>query len=141
MQLWLTLFNAATEEDLARIEALEVPVMKEAIGAYRQVSATGEFREIERLRSRARHNEASALYHARSVGVAEGMAKGKAEGMTEGLSAGQIKSILTFLEIRFGEVPPALRKKVRHVKDEGHLEALVKSAATCQSLKEFQKAL
>jgi len=39
--------------------------MKQAIGAYRKVTATDEFKEIERLRSRARHNEASALGHAR----------------------------------------------------------------------------
>ena len=39
--------------------------MKQAIGAYRQVTATDEFKELERLRSRARSNEASALGHAR----------------------------------------------------------------------------
>jgi hypothetical protein len=39
--------------------------MEQAIRAYRQVAGTNEFREIERLRSRARHNEASALGHAR----------------------------------------------------------------------------
>ncbi|MDR1665406.1 MAG: Rpn family recombination-promoting nuclease/putative transposase [Clostridiales bacterium] len=72
LKLWLTLFNAETEEDLAKLEALEVSVMKEAIGAYRHVSATDEFKEIERLRSRARHNEASALGHARREGRAEG---------------------------------------------------------------------
>ena len=38
--------------------------MKQAIGAYRQVTATNEFKEIERLRSRARHNEASAIGNA-----------------------------------------------------------------------------
>ena len=31
LKLWLTLFNAKTEEDLAKIEAMEVPVMKQAI--------------------------------------------------------------------------------------------------------------
>jgi predicted transposase/invertase (TIGR01784 family) len=67
LELWLTLFNAKTEEDLAKLEAMGVPVMKQAIGAYRQVTATEEFREMERLRSRARHNEASALGHARRV--------------------------------------------------------------------------
>ncbi len=72
LRLWLTLFNAETEEDLAKLEALEVSVMKEAIGAYRQVASTGELREIERLRALARHNEASALHHARSVGQREG---------------------------------------------------------------------
>ena len=46
--------------------------MQQAIEAYRQVTATDEFREIERLRSRARHNEASALGHARREGYREG---------------------------------------------------------------------
>ena len=72
LKLWLALFNTDTEEDLAKIEALEVSVIIEAIGAYRRVSATDEFKEIERLRSRARHNEASALGHARREGKAEG---------------------------------------------------------------------
>ena len=39
--------------------------MNQAIGAYRHISATDEFKEIERMRSLARHNEASALGHAR----------------------------------------------------------------------------
>ena len=42
--------------------------MNQAIGAYRSVSATEEFKEMERLRSRTRHNEASALGHARREG-------------------------------------------------------------------------
>jgi predicted transposase/invertase (TIGR01784 family) len=65
LELWLTLFNAETEEDLIKIEKLEVPIMKQAIGAYRNITATDEFKEAERLRSLARHNEASALGHAR----------------------------------------------------------------------------
>ena len=40
--------------------------MSQAISAYRHVSATDEFKEIERLRSRARHNEAAALRNART---------------------------------------------------------------------------
>ncbi|GHU03173.1 transposase [Spirochaetia bacterium] len=63
--LWLSLFKAETEEDLKKIEILEVPIMKQAINAYRSITATDEFKEIERLRSLARHNEASALDHAR----------------------------------------------------------------------------
>ena len=65
-KLWLALFNAETEEELRKIEEMEVPVMKQVINAYRNVTATDEFKEIERLRSRARHNEASALSHARN---------------------------------------------------------------------------
>jgi len=39
--------------------------MKEAINAYQSITATPEFRQLERMRSDARHNEASALHHAR----------------------------------------------------------------------------
>jgi predicted transposase/invertase (TIGR01784 family) len=68
LELWLSLFKAETEEDLAIINATEIPVMKEAIGAYRKVTATNEFRELERQRERAGHNEAAALRHARNQG-------------------------------------------------------------------------
>jgi len=63
--LWLKLFEAKTENQLQRIEQLGVPVMEQVIQAYRTVTGTKEFRELEELRSRARHNEASALDHAR----------------------------------------------------------------------------
>jgi predicted transposase/invertase (TIGR01784 family) len=66
LKLWLTLFNAKTEEDLAKIETLGGSIMKKAIGAYRQVTATNEFKEIDRLRSRARHNEAAARRYERN---------------------------------------------------------------------------
>ena len=65
LELWLTLFNAQTEEDLENMEAIGGDVMKKAIIAYRTVTAADEFKEIERMRSDARHNEASALGHAR----------------------------------------------------------------------------
>jgi hypothetical protein len=43
--------------------------MKDAVGAYRQVTASDElFREIARVRERSRHNEASALYNAECRG-------------------------------------------------------------------------
>ncbi|MDR1358211.1 MAG: hypothetical protein LBJ48_02485, partial [Coriobacteriales bacterium] len=61
----LSLFGAKTEEELKRLEDLEVPIVKQAIGAYREITVSPEFRELERLRSDARHNEASALQHAR----------------------------------------------------------------------------
>jgi hypothetical protein len=67
LHLWLTLFKAETEEDLAKIAVLGVPVMEQAIEAYRHVTATERFKELERLRSLARHNEASALRHAAEV--------------------------------------------------------------------------
>ena len=81
--LWLSLFKADTEEELAKIEAMEVPVMEQAIQAYHQITADSEFRELERLREMARHNEAAALRHARDEGIAEGEVKGEAKGRTE----------------------------------------------------------
>jgi hypothetical protein len=51
--------------------------MEEAIGAYRQLTATDEFKELERLRERARHNEAAALRHARNQGKLEGQLEGE----------------------------------------------------------------
>jgi len=62
--LWLSLFRAETEEEMEKIKALEVPVMDQAINAYKKITVTPEFRELERQRSFARHNEASALRHA-----------------------------------------------------------------------------
>ena len=41
--------------------------MAKAIKAYRHITTTPEFKEIERLRSRARHNEAAALRRAAEV--------------------------------------------------------------------------
>ena len=65
LKLWLNLFSVETEEELKKFEALEVPEMQQTIGAYRSITVTPEFRELERLRSKARHNEAAALRHAK----------------------------------------------------------------------------
>jgi predicted transposase/invertase (TIGR01784 family) len=65
LPLLLSLFRARTEEDLKQLERLGVPVVTQAIEAYREVTVSPEFRELERLRELARHNEASALAHAR----------------------------------------------------------------------------
>ncbi|MCL2201663.1 MAG: Rpn family recombination-promoting nuclease/putative transposase [Oscillospiraceae bacterium] len=63
-QIWLRLINAKTEEDLAAIEALGVPIMKKAIKAYRRVSTSPEYAEIKRLREKAGHDEAQAISNA-----------------------------------------------------------------------------
>ncbi len=63
------------------------------------------------------------------------------EGRAEGEVAGQAKSTLTALESRFGEVPASVRKKLMGLRDIHRVEKILKLAATCGSLKEFQKAL
>ena len=65
LQLWLRLFSAETEEELKKIEALEVPVMEQAIKAYNEIKTTPEFLEAAWRRDDALSNEASALRHAR----------------------------------------------------------------------------
>ena len=72
LELWLRLFNAKTEEDIKKILDLEVPIMKEAINAYRKVSVSEEYKELERLTSKTKHNEAAALYHAEQKGIKVG---------------------------------------------------------------------
>lgn len=69
--LWLSLFKAETEEELEKIKKMEVPVMSQAINAYYTITASSEFREKERLRAKARHDEAQALYHARHEATIE----------------------------------------------------------------------
>jgi len=46
--------------------------MQQAIEAYNHVSASAEFRELERLRDRTRHNKASALNNAERKGLQKG---------------------------------------------------------------------
>ena len=50
---------------MKELNALEVPELSEAISAYYNVTASSEFREIERLRAKAQHDEAQALHNAR----------------------------------------------------------------------------
>ena len=77
--LWLALFKADTEEELEKIKSMKEPVMEKAINAYNTVTVSPEFRELERLRSLARHNEAAALRHAQQQGMQQGMQQGKKE--------------------------------------------------------------
>ena len=65
---WLRLFKANTVEELKEIDDLEVPELSEAINAYHTVTASEEFKEIERLRLKASHDEAQAISDAEKRG-------------------------------------------------------------------------
>ncbi|MCL2055364.1 MAG: Rpn family recombination-promoting nuclease/putative transposase [Oscillospiraceae bacterium] len=93
LKLWLALFKAKTEEDLKKIEEMEVEEMQEAISAYKAVTVTPEFQEAARLRALARINEASALAHAKREGKSEGIREGLQTGRQEGLQKGMEKVI------------------------------------------------
>jgi hypothetical protein len=75
LQLLLSLFRAKTEEDLKRLEAMGGMIVQKAIGAYREIVVSPQFKELERLRRDALSNEASALEHAQRVAAAEEAAK------------------------------------------------------------------
>ena len=81
--LWLALFRAETEDDLEKIKNMGVPTMEQAINAYYTITASPEFREIERLREKARHDEAQALYHAEQKGIQQGIQQGIQKGAAE----------------------------------------------------------
>ena len=91
--LWLSLFKAETEEDLDKIKGMGVPTMEQAINAYYTITASPEFREVERLREKARHDEAQALYHAEQKGIAKGKIEGKIEGKQEGIAERNIEIV------------------------------------------------
>jgi predicted transposase/invertase (TIGR01784 family) len=59
--LWLKLFSAKTEEEMTALENSEEKIMKTAVKAYRRVVSSSELREMERLRLKASHDEATAL--------------------------------------------------------------------------------
>ncbi len=59
----------------------------------------------------------------------------------DGMAKGKIESVITVLETRFGKLPASLQKKLVNLQDGARIEKVLKLAATCQSLKEFQKAL
>ena len=86
--LWLSLFRAETEEDLEKIKGMGVPAMEQAISAYYSITASEEFREIERMREKARHDEAQALYNAEQKGIQKGMQEGMQKGIQKGIQEG-----------------------------------------------------
>jgi len=59
--------SAKNSVGLTLIDEMGVPIMSEAIVAYRHVAASPELREAERMRSKARHDEAQALQNAKRV--------------------------------------------------------------------------
>ena len=88
--LWLSLFNAKTEEDLEKLDRMEGSVMNEAISAYRTITASPEYREMERLREKAKHDEAQALRAAELRGEARGVSKVAQNLIGMGISVQQV---------------------------------------------------
>jgi len=65
LKLWMALFHAETDEEMARIAKIGGEVMEQAVMGYKNVIASKKFRNAERLRERARLDELAALHNAR----------------------------------------------------------------------------
>ncbi len=70
----------------------------------------------------------------------------EAEKMTATIADGwkteaKIESVITVLESRFDAIPGSVQKKLMGLSGTKRIEQILKLAATCQSLREFQKAL
>jgi predicted transposase/invertase (TIGR01784 family) len=72
LELFLALFGTETEEELERLQALGVPIVTQAITAYRKTMASAQLRELERLRDKARVDGMYALNKAKAEGILEG---------------------------------------------------------------------
>jgi len=81
LKLWLAFFKADTDEKLEELVNIGGEIMIQAVEAYRSVSASDEFKELARLRERARLNEASALAYERRGTKLEIAKNMRAEGM------------------------------------------------------------
>ena len=62
--LWLALFNAETAEELDNLVKIGGVVMSQAVDGYRAITATDQFKYLEELRAKTRHDEAQALRNA-----------------------------------------------------------------------------
>ena len=105
MQVWLKVFSAETEEDIEELEKMEVSEVKEAIAAYKGITATDSYRELERAREKARNDEANALSVAEQRGEMRGEKKRNLEiaksALGMGMSVEQVQRLtgLTSAEI------------------------------------------
>ena len=59
------------------------------------------------------------------------------EGLQEGLQEGRRRCILELLETRFGEVPVAIRDRVRAIQDEAQLQEMLRRPVRIPGLDEF----
>jgi len=62
---------------------LEIPFMQQAINKYYEIIASDKFHEINRLRAKALHDEASALADAERKGERKGKIEGVVNMVTE----------------------------------------------------------
>jgi pyridoxine 5'-phosphate synthase PdxJ len=103
LKLWLSLFNAKTEEDLQSIEKLGVDFVEQAIGAYHTITADQAFRNLERMRFDSKNIEASALGNARRQGAKAEAAKWQGVVADKDAENESLRKLIAELQARLGE--------------------------------------
>ena len=79
--------------------------MEQAINAYYTITASPEVREIERLREKARHDEAQALYHAEQEGIQKGIAERSIEIARAMIADGEpVEKIMRYTDLTSEEI-------------------------------------
>ncbi len=68
-------------------------------------------------------------------GIEKGIERGRSEGREEGRAEGQAGIVLRLLELRFGDVPDAVRERVRNA-SAAELEAWAEAVLMAASLDE-----
>jgi predicted transposase/invertase (TIGR01784 family) len=81
LELFLQLFRADTEEELERLEKLGVDEMTQMVNAYREITSSPDYVDLERKRVMNRLDEGQALRHARQEG--EEIANARWQGVVE----------------------------------------------------------
>ncbi len=62
-------------------------------------------------------------------------------GMAQGVVEGRTESLIVVLTARFGQLPETLKEAVKRITDVAALDSLIKIAATCAAMGEFEQAL
>jgi predicted transposase/invertase (TIGR01784 family) len=87
LKWWLSLFKAETEEEMAEIKTKGGPIMAQAVEAYRHVSSTEKFKQLERMRSDAHHIAQASIAYAEQRGEQKAKFEAARNLLTNGVNA------------------------------------------------------
>ena len=71
-------------------------------------------------------------------GKKQGLEKGKAQGLEQGEIQAKREDILKILQIRIGDIPDTVTKKVSRLRSRARLDSLLEQAATADILDDIE---
>lgn len=136
---WAKFFNAETEEEFEML-AEKDEYIKDAYDRVVKLSANEKKRLMYEARQKAIMDRKSMIEGALRKGEQQGMEKGMQKGMQTGLVRGKAESVIEFLEEQ-GTVSDELRKKIMQETDLEILKRWIKTAASAESVSEFEEKI